>query len=190
MRAYYLLIPLSCALVTTDNQANTVIFKSTDPAGRVSYSDKAPEDTLDYELIEITPAIESDDDELDKRLDRMAATTKRLQEDRKQRELAGKPAQQEKDTVVYYPAANPSHSHYSRRNNHRYSKRTGYLYQYPDSQHDSYSSSHRRRSHSSSLNLGFGGSRFNGSLQLRNRQSVQRRQLPYSPLLKHRQRYN
>ncbi len=189
MRTNYLLILLSCAFIATISHANTVVFKSKDAAGRVSYSDTAPEDTIAYERIEIKQTTESDNGELDKRLDRMAATTKRLQEDRKQRELAGKAApQQTQDTVVYYPAKDPGHSHY-RRNNHHNRKRRGFFHDNPN-YHDPYVSNHRRRSGTSSLDIGYRGSRFNGSLQLRDRSSPQRRQLPYSPLLKHRQTYN
>lgn len=194
MPAHYLFVLLSLSLAATANQENTVVFKSIDSAGRVSYGDAPSADAIDFELIEIKPTAETNDSELDKRLDRMAATTKRLQEDRKQRELEQEQEHKQKDTIVYYPAANPGYSHYRRNSGHHYGKHRDrpyyspdYVYQKPGYQYDSHSSNYHRRGLSSNLTLGYKGSHFGGSLHLGSRQIERRRSLPYSPLLKHPQ---
>ena len=136
MKPRYPLILLSIALVTTalvttKIHADMKVFKSTDLDGRVTYSDKPTEKAIDFEIIEITPTIASNDDDLDKRLERMAATTKRLQDDRKGRE-SKRQEQGGQNTVVYYPAAYPP-ANYGRvyrsssylRNDHRANNHPG-----------------------------------------------------------------
>ena len=189
MKPRYPLILLSIALVTTalvttKIHADVKVFKSTDPDGRVTYGDKPTEKAIDFEVIEIKPTIASNDDDLDKRLERMAATTKRLQEDRKERE-SERQEQGGQNTVVYYPAAYPP-ANYGRvyrsnsypRNDHRgnnhpgssHHSNTEHYRAYQD-ESDRLNNYHRRRG-SVSLGVGFRSSHLSGSLQVGNRQSL------------------
>ena len=197
MKLRYPLIVISIALLTTALVATRVhadvkVFKSTDPDGHVTYGDKPTEEAIDFEVIEIKPTIASNDDDLDKRLERMAATTKRLQEDRKERESEHQ-EQGGQNTVVYYPAAYPpanygrvyrsaiyprnSHpgNNYSGNNhsgnNHRSKIEHYRAYQDGSDRLNNY----HRRPDSVSLGVGFHSPRFSGSLQVGNRQSSHHR---------------
>ena len=66
--------------------ANKLIYKSVDAQGRVSFGDQPGADAVELEIIE-RPSYQQNasTEELQTRLDQMAATTKRLQEDRKLR---------------------------------------------------------------------------------------------------------
>ncbi len=177
----------TAAALPSGSHANTDVFKSIDPDGRVTYGDSPTDNAVDFELIEIRPTIERSDIDLDKRLERMAATTKRLRDDREHRQrVKQEKRHQDKETVVYYPAANPSHSHYrlNGRRNDRFNRQPHNRHQNSGFYRDSYSSSDTYRRYPG-LNIGVRGSHFSGSLSLGNRSS-QARQLPYSPLLQPR----
>ncbi|MBV1932618.1 MAG: hypothetical protein KUG71_12980 [Porticoccaceae bacterium] len=205
------MIVLSFTFATADVLSETTVFKSTDSAGRISYGDKPSKEAIDFELIEIAPASESSDAELDKRLERMVATTKRLQEDRQARELQREKEREsntpEQASVVYYPAADPTYYRYpsSHRRKHRpdHHPHSGQnpLYlddHYPYAPYDRRSSHYRREPYSVGVNLGFRSSRSSASLQFGSRrighkaqgympESSKRSQVqPYSPQLKRR----
>ena len=207
LQEYRVLASLVLALFSVVVFSGTTVFKSTAPDGRITFGDQPSEDAIDFELIEIKPAAASTDTNLDKRLERMAATTKRLQQDRKARELA---RQEEKPdepaAVVYYPAANPSHSHYrgsfhnKRHETHRYKPGKQSPVFPDDGDNSSYTSSrhYRQLPFAVNVNSGFRSSGASVSLspgsELTNYQESKyklntnnsSRYLPYSPLLKSR----
>ncbi len=164
------LATLACiALAAIEIHAESPVFKSVDPDGRVTYGDQPTDQAIDFDVIEIKPTIANIDTGLDKRLERMAATTKRLQADRKARE-SERVKEQPKNTVVYYPAASQggnSGRYYSgnRRDKHRAVNR---YYSGDHNGSHSTKSFHRDRN-SFNLGLGFRSSHFDGSLQLGNR---------------------
>lgn len=80
------LVTIFMALATCSAIAETVVYKSTDAKGRVTYGDDPMDEAVDLKVLEFKPAAETNDDEASKRLEQMIATTKRLQEDRKDRE--------------------------------------------------------------------------------------------------------
>ena len=149
-------------LMIGEAYGETVVFKSIDSDGRVTYGDEPVEEAVEQEVFTFKPGtINSDDAE--KRLEQMIATTKRLQEDSKERRLARQQARQNHANAVgYYPEYPTASSGYyypyynTRRRYPRYRPWRPRPVHYP----------HRPVPYS--LDVGYQSSRFNGSLQVGN----------------------
>jgi len=157
-------------------EENTVIYKSIDAQGRVSFGDQPGANAVEFETLE-RPRYQQNTStqELQTRLDQMAATTKRLQEDRKLRsklrqdEAAAKRSQYQPPVVVV--------------ENRVYRPRRRYPYLYKP---HLYNGEKNRVSHHSGssvgLHLGGGSSKFHYGLSYGSHQKhteSQRIQTPY-----------
>jgi hypothetical protein len=82
-------IALMLALQGSWSLAETQVYKSTDADGRVTYGDAPTPGAVAVEDMGVTaPDVVVSEEELQKRIDRVAATTDRLRDDRLQREKA------------------------------------------------------------------------------------------------------
>lgn len=160
------LVTIFMALATCSAIAETVVYKSTDAKGRVTYGDDPMDEAVDLKVLEFKPAAETNDDEASKRLEQMIATTKRLQEDRKDRELNRRQEQANNST--------------SRRENDddRSSDHPSYYARQPQP-YPIYNTWRRPWEDYSDhtplhLDLGYRSSRFNAALELGNRRHVHR----------------
>lgn len=102
---------LLCLLVGVCAQATTV-YKSVDAQGRVSFSDKPPEDTQLVEVLHYRGATQADPEATRARLEAMREVTDRMAADRREREASraavreAQQAQQQQVVTVerhYYP---------------------------------------------------------------------------------------
>lgn len=162
-------LTLIAMTLATNIHAEVKIFKSVDANGNVTYGDQPTDGAVDFELIEMAPIPRtSDGADLDKRLDRMAAATKRLKSDREARESERITQQPPANTVVYYPAYQGGNSggHYHR-DDHRAVKRHRFDDRY--GLHSPYNA--HRKNDSLHLGVGFRSSHLDGSLQLGSRRS-------------------
>jgi hypothetical protein len=146
-----------------DITENNLIYKTVDAQGRVSFGDKPAADAVELETLERPKYQENaSTEELQVRLEQMAATTKRLQEDRKlrsklrQEEAESKKIQDPAPVVVVENRVYRSRSY-------------PYLYQPHRYKNEKKRNSHRSSS-SLGLHLGGGNSRFHYGLSYGNRQ--------------------
>jgi hypothetical protein len=115
----YLAIALSVATSSLSVDAAVVVFKSTDAAGRVTYSDLPVDNALELELIELKGSEPRDPGLADKRFRQLVATTARLREDRLARELSrGETRQTTSEAVVNYSPMIESYDHHHYRRPH------------------------------------------------------------------------
>ena len=165
-KAHFLIWALSLTTATMTIHAETVVFKSTDPEGNISYGDEPSIDAIEFEVLKFETDKKSSIDAQTaskERIENMAATTKRLQDDRAARERARHAAQQTANHSPPYivQQRDSEHAHHHRREPYypRYAplKRPHLPYYgyHPDSGLD--------------VNLGYRSSRFRGSLNLGSR---------------------
>jgi len=156
--------------------ANKLIYKSVDAQGRVSFGDQPGADAVELEIIE-RPSYQQNasTEELQTRLDQMAATTRRLQEDRKLRSKLRHDAAEARKSQAQAPVVVVENRVYRPR------RRYPYLYK----PHPYNGEKHRVSHHSSSsvgLHLGGGNSKFRYGLSYGSHQKhtgSQRIQTPY-----------
>lgn len=103
---------LVCLPVTIALAAEGIIYKSTDAAGHVFYGDDPLPGAVKVDIVRIRSTADLDKDALatqNAALEQLAATTKRLQDDRKEREKERLEATQRQQTadVQYYTTAPP-----------------------------------------------------------------------------------
>ena len=156
----YLSVFIFILLMICQAHGETVVFKSIDSDGRVTYGDEPVEAAVEQEVLTFKlDKINSDDAE--KRLEQMIATTKRLQEDSKERRLARQQARQNHaNTVAYYPnyptaSSGYYYPYYNTRR--RYPRHKPWR---PRPVHHPY------RPVPYNLDVGYRSSRFNGSLRV------------------------
>lgn len=162
------LVTIFMALAAFSATSETVVYKSTDAKGRVTYADDPLDEAVDLEVFEFKPAADNNGKETSKRLEQMIATTKRLQEDRKDRESNRRQEQANKNTARReddgdrgsdYP------SYYARRPQPYPIYNT---WRRPLDDYSGHSPLH--------LDLGYRSSRFNAALELGNRRHEHRRE--------------
>ena len=159
------------------------IYKSVDAKGRVTYGDEPNPHALKEEQVNLPSYVQSiSSEESRARLEAMAATTKRLQEDRRARQ-----EERRKDTqrsapapVAHYPPVVVQNrgyrpSRYDRRTDPHAYPHAYPLYRYPG-KHDT----HRKRS-SIGVNISGGSSKFRYGVSLGNQQSHQRSRSTQTP---------
>lgn len=106
-----LAVLLTTLILTSLGATGATVFKSVDADGTVRYSDKPPADGGAIEEIDLpdrSPVTVPDTASL---VEQMAATTKRLQDDRLEREKARQPAP--KPQPIYYPQPEQKRQYHS-----------------------------------------------------------------------------
>lgn len=163
------LLTIFMALVTCSVISETVVYKSTDARGRVTYGDDPIDEAVDLKVLEFKPAANNNDDEASKRLKQMIATTKRLQEDRKDRESSRRQEQVSRSALRQADDENRSSDYppYYVRQPQPYPIYDTWRRQ-PWDDYSAHSPLH--------LDLGYRSSRFNAALELGNRRHEHRRE--------------
>ena len=159
------------------------IYKSVDAKGRVTYGDEPNPHALKEEQVNLPSYVQSiSSEESRARLEAMAATTKRLQEDRRARQ-----EERRKDTqrsapapVAHYPQVVVQNRGYRPSRYYRRTDPHAYPHAYPPYRYPGKHDTHRKRS-SIGVNISGGSSKFRYGVSLGNQQSHQRSRSTQTP---------